>query len=757
MTKYPSPLFVSVQSQKGGVGKTSVALHLAKLLLDDHTVLFFDLDLTGTESAVVAKVLAGEDFWKESLHVVPASWSKAKKDEKINLASLFSRYMAGEVMPEATFVPADKANAVGGNFLRLREGNVNVISSHLSRFDKDGSDNGHDYGPSVLFDSLHAEWFLEMVKEIVLSCRKKIPGKLAVVFDNAPGYCGLEPVLEEWLTDLGPTCAKFLFVTSPDSQDRDATAKAMKRVEELHADKEKAADFLHKGEKGFLTKRQKEVFLRLIEAAPDDYKKCALPKPDKTVHGNCTDCDLCYYLGNTNTLNVTSLVPFIRALVNKMPPELFHLELKTNRKNVKTDAPEETSGNGNAMFSDLCLTGQSTIPVLDDLIFQFCCDEVEIMDDDPEIVKLNKEKIAAVEWIENIKNGIRGDISIYISSIKTASGRLKLKQDFTVEDLMKFKERVDEVCNKIVSQWLIGSSSFTAVDPFGTTRFISLTLFPIGLKTPDVSASFYYQFCRNHASSLGEKNFAAITKHFKRVKGIPNISDRDMRLETIVFSLSLGRDKASQEILEISGQCIALAVVLDEQLGWSCKGEGEAYTLPKRDKIQSIIRHLGIQNIFSNVFKAIEDIEKFYLTFCELRLSFLEITDDIDFVFDSLQTLVGTPKHRAIYGQAILALIRDVVETRKTSHKLGRIYLDEFGMPIVDPCTGTMKLVSGRFDRFKQGRSFTEFSKRLIPIKEKWMNTEIVASPSESLAPTLTSASSPGRAAKKPSKTPARS
>ena len=40
---------ISIESRKGGVGKTTAALNLSRLLLDkEYTVLLIDLDITGT-------------------------------------------------------------------------------------------------------------------------------------------------------------------------------------------------------------------------------------------------------------------------------------------------------------------------------------------------------------------------------------------------------------------------------------------------------------------------------------------------------------------------------------------------------------------------------------------------------------------------------------------------------------------------------------------------------------------------------------
>ncbi len=60
-------LIVSVESRKGGVGKTTAALCLARLLLKKgYAVLVLDLDVTGTNASDIAK----SPFWKNYLNII---------------------------------------------------------------------------------------------------------------------------------------------------------------------------------------------------------------------------------------------------------------------------------------------------------------------------------------------------------------------------------------------------------------------------------------------------------------------------------------------------------------------------------------------------------------------------------------------------------------------------------------------------------------------------------------------------------------
>ena len=70
---------ISVESRKGGVGKTTAALNLATVLLENnYAVLFLDVDITGTSIMGAFK----SSYWKDKVNPI-------KENEKdINLLRL---------------------------------------------------------------------------------------------------------------------------------------------------------------------------------------------------------------------------------------------------------------------------------------------------------------------------------------------------------------------------------------------------------------------------------------------------------------------------------------------------------------------------------------------------------------------------------------------------------------------------------------------------------------------------------------------
>ena len=147
--------------------------------------------------------------------------------------------MSGERIPDVQWAASDKQE---GARVVLTRGKINLISSLLSRPSPLGRMR-HEYSPSALFDELHATWFMEMLRGLIDAAIREFPGssRVAIVLDNSPGYTGLEPSLEQWLTDIGPERGKFLFVSSMDSQDLLASTSAVRAIHREFCTKTRAA------------------------------------------------------------------------------------------------------------------------------------------------------------------------------------------------------------------------------------------------------------------------------------------------------------------------------------------------------------------------------------------------------------------------------------------------------------------------------------------------------------------------------------
>lgn len=283
----PPRFIISVESRKGGVGKTTAALCMGRLLRKrGYAVLFLDLDVTGTNAADIAR----SPFWEMDIHAIQvrasADGDAAGELVPANLLSIFDEYfMAGKGIPSFSL----SENNGGGMCIDLEK--VNVYGSQIyrtSRFKKERKYDGPSATcikrPSILFDDLYSTWLLEFVKQIIdeftnIAASGKAE-KIAIILDNSPGFVGIAPAIHEWLTDLGPISGKFLTVASLDTQDLRACEQAVDALHGLYVMKWETSRLFHEGpSKGhdLCIKKEQEAFFMRLAAGTDDINDITHP------------------------------------------------------------------------------------------------------------------------------------------------------------------------------------------------------------------------------------------------------------------------------------------------------------------------------------------------------------------------------------------------------------------------------------------------------------------------------------------------
>lgn len=192
----------NVESRKGGVGKTTIALNLAKVLIaKNYSVLLLDCDITGTS---ITEAASNSEFWKDYVNNINNKDGKA-----LNLLEFFkNEYLTGIKSPTELI---DNENVLVTK--------INVIGSDIYSLDHNPIIN-----PSQLIDELHSFWFLSMLREIaerfaVCIKKKKTAREVAIIVDNSPGFLGISQCVHEWMGELGPQYAKCMLVSSYDEQD----------------------------------------------------------------------------------------------------------------------------------------------------------------------------------------------------------------------------------------------------------------------------------------------------------------------------------------------------------------------------------------------------------------------------------------------------------------------------------------------------------------------------------------------------------
>lgn len=222
---------ISVESRKGGVGKTTAALNLGFLLRNDYHVLILDIDITGTS----IRAIHNSRFWRNDAYLLEDVEGKT-----MNLLQYFTQtYLKGKNLLEFT------SSDVDGK-ITVKDNTINVIASELY-----GEEAELLYDPSLLLENIHVFWLTEMIEKICVGfsdCFSDTKPSV-IILDNSPGFVGIGKAVHDMLTDKGPVEGKFLTVSSLDMQDLESCLKAIYSIQgdyqrKYHSviDPEKAAD-----------------------------------------------------------------------------------------------------------------------------------------------------------------------------------------------------------------------------------------------------------------------------------------------------------------------------------------------------------------------------------------------------------------------------------------------------------------------------------------------------------------------------------
>ena len=201
----------SVESRKGGVGKTTIALNLAKALVKKkYDVLLIDCDITGTP---ISKAAMNSSFWSKDVVVSMKDGKPYNLIDSFNGVFLRGQDREQEIIDGMNLTPK-KVHLIGSE---IYDENSNLIID-----------------PRDLMDDLHSYWFLDYIKRIAkLFCDAMKQEKKAIILDNSPGYVGIGRSVREWLTKEGPGKATFVLVSSLDEQDMESTIDSAEEIQRM--------------------------------------------------------------------------------------------------------------------------------------------------------------------------------------------------------------------------------------------------------------------------------------------------------------------------------------------------------------------------------------------------------------------------------------------------------------------------------------------------------------------------------------------
>lgn len=286
---------ISVESRKGGVGKTTAALNLATVLLEkNYAVLFLDVDITGTSIMGAFK----SSYWKDIVNPIK------EKGKDINLLRLFQeKFLIGENVP--TF-----SKNINENW-KIDVSKINILQFEICQSD---SNIKFECDPRILFDELHSYWLTNMLKSIcdnfnsIVKNDNSLKKEVVIILDNSPGFVGLAKSIHEWLFEIGPENGKFLSISSLDNQDLTSSLQAIEDIDNTIAKKKKAIEIFKE------IKNHKSNITSIPEDVKDLIVKFATVADEKLF----------------KNFNYTSLSNYQALIVNKVPSIISNKTLLYN-------------------------------------------------------------------------------------------------------------------------------------------------------------------------------------------------------------------------------------------------------------------------------------------------------------------------------------------------------------------------------------------------------------------------------------------
>ena len=290
----------SIESRKGGVGKTTIALNLAKLLLKKGPVLLLDCDITGTSIAEPAK---NSPFWTKETHVL--NWVDSEGEEhELNLLRYFlDEFVKGRGQAKS-FI----------NVNNVRASKINVVGSLIGGNAKKALEK-----TMWLMDELHSYWFMEFIRIIINEYESLFPDKTVhVVIDTSPGFTGFNQALHEVMCEEGPDNSKILMVTTLDGQDIQATTDAVQEYSKKINDRMRAAQYFKKTEAQNVSEEDDDV--EVVEYRDEDVESLIAHNDEiKNFFFRLTDETKMFDAYTKKEYNVSN---YLGIVLNKVPQSI---------------------------------------------------------------------------------------------------------------------------------------------------------------------------------------------------------------------------------------------------------------------------------------------------------------------------------------------------------------------------------------------------------------------------------------------------
>lgn len=270
----------SIESRKGGVGKTTIALNLANVLRNKGSlVLVLDFDFLGTS---MAEAIRCSQYWsKQEINVVKEKKNKEGEEyEDVNLVDLLNP--SKHQMLKSLIKVASNAKKLP----------ITIISSKFPSKDTDDI--------YLLLDELHVFGYVNLLNTLIHEFISLNPGEssYSIIIDHSPGNSSLHKEMNEWIIkNYSVDNAKFVLVSSLDPQDFSACIETAGEI------------------KGFVDKIVR-FSSTIEETLPQSFEDI-----DRSLYYDILDEQVCL------PQKETKASAYLALILNKVPTEVLHSEL----------------------------------------------------------------------------------------------------------------------------------------------------------------------------------------------------------------------------------------------------------------------------------------------------------------------------------------------------------------------------------------------------------------------------------------------
>lgn len=654
---------ISVESRKGGVGKTTAALNLSLLLKQlGYAVLLIDIDITGTN---IVNVL-DSSYWKNKVN--PIQYDKTNA----NLLTIYRDIiMQGRKLPGWKI----KKNVNRVVDFELESTSINILGSEIYN---NNNNEQHNLicNPSLLFDELHTYWFVEFLQQICSTFAKKIKDrkvgimkeqKVGIVLDNSPGFVGINPAIHEWLTDIGPANGKFLTISSLDKQDLISCRSAIENLHGLFKAKYAGAKF----------------YADIMEESnPKDFKLSGVSKNFYLRMASKSLSDDAYeaYIQGIDKIDFTDSPHLYQSIViNKVPAEI-----KNRLLSYGFNVLNSLDYNGNVMKT---LLGDSKEKIHHNLVFydeyinfQFLSSSLARNSNSKEI----KQELSIVrrhftKLEKDIKNfRVSTNNSNLLSSSRPDEEILEPYIKFYQKELDKLidrfkKSNLGNIVRLISNEW----HPKTAIE--NLLQYFDELLIDYSYPNFDYEDNINNNERINRLLEEFDDGISYRIKDYRLLRELDDKQKIYSSFKTIlqlVLSPFLGDYRTIKEIMEITFEIFSI------QLESFSNSQSNSEKQPIREFfISESNRQLPLKSRpLSKVSKRLNlrirsnfSISNFYNAFCKAQVRIIDIDQDFDFLISVLKKVsIGSEARNKILFPFIKDVLDNVIVLKKISHSRAR-------------------------------------------------------------------------------------